>query len=362
MNEPIRILHIVTYMGRGGLETMIMNYYRNIDRSKVQFDFLIHRDEKADYDDEIERLGGKIYRLPKLNPFSTLYLKKLDEFFKEHKEYRIVHCHQDCLSSVPLKYAKKHGVAFTIAHAHSTSQDKNIKYMIKIIAKRNIAKYADELFACGYEAGKWMFNTNDFTVLNNAIDTELYIYNKNKSEKTKLKLGINDKLVIGHVGRFNTPKNHKFIIEIFEEIKKIKKDSVLLLVGDGSLRADIEKIAINKKIYEDIKFLGVRDDVNDIMQVMDVFLFPSLYEGLPVTMVEAQSSGLKCFISDKVPSQCIITHNVDVISLEKQPTYWADKIVNSNYDRKNTKESIVKKGFDIKSNAKWLEDFYIKNY
>ena len=167
MSEPIRVLQVVTYMGRGGLETMLMNYYRNIDRNKVQFDFLTHRDERWDYDDEIESLGGKIYHLPKLNPFSKSYLNALDKFFKEHKEYQIVHCHQDCLSGVVLKVAKKNGVRFTIAHAHSASQDKNLKYFIKVLAKKNIKKYSDKMFACGEEAGKWMFETDNFEVLNN---------------------------------------------------------------------------------------------------------------------------------------------------------------------------------------------------
>ncbi|MDY5213351.1 glycosyltransferase, partial [Intestinibacter sp.] len=157
MSEPIRVLQVVTYMGRGGLETMLMNYYRNIDRDKVQFDFLTHRDERWDYDDEIESLGGKIYHLPKLNPFSKSYLNALDKFFKEHKEYQIVHCHQDCLSGVVLKVAKKNGVKFTIAHSHNANQDKNLKYLIKVFEKRKIPKYSDELFACGYNSGKWMF-------------------------------------------------------------------------------------------------------------------------------------------------------------------------------------------------------------
>ena len=307
MSEPIRVLQVVTYMGRGGLETMIMNYYRNIDRNKVQFDFLTHRDERWDYDDKIESLGGKIYHLPKLNPFSKNYLNALDKFFKEHKEYQIVHCHQDCLSGVVLKVAKKNGVRFTIAHAHSASQDKNLKYLIKVLAKKNIKKYSDKMFACGEEAGKWMFETDNFEVLNNAIDTDLYTYNKEKADKVKKEFSIENKFVVGHVGRFNYPKNHKFIIDVFSEIQKIKEDSVLMLVGDGDLRSQIEQKVRDLGLSDKVIFTGVRSDVNDLMQGMDVFLFPSLYEGLPVTMVEAQASGLKCIISDKVPLECKMT-------------------------------------------------------
>ena len=362
MSEPIRVLQVVTYMGRGGLETMLMNYYRNIDRDKVQFDFLTHRDERWDYDNEIESLGGKIYHLPKLNPFSKNYLNALDKFFNEHKEYQIVHCHQDCLSGVVLKVAKKNGVKFTIAHAHSASQDKNLKYLIKVLAKKNIKKYSDKMFACGEEAGKWMFETDDFEVLNNAIDTDLYIYNKEKADKVKKEFGIENKFVFGHVGRFNYPKNHKFIIDVFNEVQKVKEDSVLMLVGDGDLRQEIEKKVQDLGLSEKVIFTGIRSDVNDLMQGMDVFLFPSLYEGLPVTMVEAQASGLKCIISDRVPLECKMTQNVQVVELEKSPQDWAKEVLKyEKYERQNTKEEIVKANFDIKANAKYLQEFYLSH-
>lgn len=362
MSEPIRILHIVTYMGRGGLETMIMNYYRNIDRSKVQFDFLTHRQERWDYDDEIEKLGGKIYRLPRLNPFSPSYLKALDGFFKEHKEYKIVHCHQDCLSGIPLKYAKKNGVPFTIAHSHNANQDKNLKYLVKLIAKNNISKYSDHLFACGKEAGEWMFKTSDFEILNNAIDTKRYIYNEEKSLEMKEKLGVTDKFVIGHVGRFRLQKNHSFIIDIFKEVCKKEPNSTLLLVGDGPLEEEIKKKVDDLGLLDKVKFLGARDDVNDLMQAMDVFILPSLFEGFPLTMIETQASGLNCIISDKVPKECIVTKNVKSISLEKSPKYWANEIIKSkNKERKNLYNEIQDAKFDIKSNAIGLQEFYLKN-
>lgn len=362
MGEPIRVLHVVTYMGRGGLETMIMNYYRNMDRSKVQFDFLTHRDERWDYDDEIEELGGKIYHLPRLNPFSPRYLNALDNFFKEHKEYKIVHCHQDCLSGIVLKYAKKNGVPITIAHSHSSNQNKDFKYLIKVIAKKSIVKYSDKLFACGKEAGDWMFKTSDFEILNNAIDTKRYIYNEKKSLKVKEKLNITDKFVIGHVGRFRCEKNHSFIIDIFNEVCKKDSNSVLLLVGDGPLEKEIKKKVNNLGLEDKVKFLGARDDVNDLMQGMDVFLLPSLYEGFPLTMIESQASGLDCIISDKVPKECIVTNNVKSISLEESPEYWANEIIKSkNKKRKSLYNEIQGAKFDIKSNAIWLQEFYLKN-
>ena len=176
MDMPVRILHVVTYMGRGGLETMIMNYYRRMDREKVQFDFLTHRDFRSDYDDEIEALGGRIYRLPRLVPWSGSYRKALDRFFAEHREYRIVHVHQDCLSSVILAAAAKYGVPVRIAHSHNSSQDKNLKYLVKLFYMRKIPALATQLFACGKEAGDWMFGGAPYRVLNNAIDAGRYAY------------------------------------------------------------------------------------------------------------------------------------------------------------------------------------------
>ena len=361
MGEPIRVLHVVTYMGRGGLETMIMNYYRHIDRSKVQFDFLTHRDEKWDYDDEIESLGGRIYHLPRLNPFSPKYLKSLDDFFRSHKEYDIVHCHQDCLSGIVLKYAKKNGVPFTIAHSHSSNQNKNFKYLIKLVAKRNITKYADYLFACGKEAGRWMFNTDDFTILNNAIDTESYIYDEEKSLNMRNKLGIENKFVVGHVGRFRHQKNHSFIIDIFKKVSEIRDDALLMLVGDGELMEDMKNKVSSLGLDDKVMFLGSRSDVSDLMQAMDVFIFPSLYEGFPLTMIEAQSSGLNCIISDKIPQECIISKNVKIVGLDKSCTDWANEVINMYNKKRNQCKEIENNKFDIKSNALWLEDFYLEN-
>ena len=361
MGEPIRVLHVVTYMGRGGLETMIMNYYRHIDRSKVQFDFLTHRDEKWDYDDEIESLGGRIYHLPRLNPFSPKYLKSLDDFFRDHKEYDIVHCHQDCLSGIVLKYAKKNGVPFTIAHSHNANQDKNLKYLIKLAAKRNITKYADYLFACGKEAGRWMFNTDDFTILNNAIDTESYIYDEEKSLNMRNKLGIENKFVVGHVGRFRHQKNHSFIIDIFKKVSEIRDDALLMLVGDGELMEDMKNKVSSLGLDDKVMFLGSRSDVSDLMQAMDVFIFPSLYEGFPLTMIEAQSSGLNCIISDKIPQECIISKNVKIVGLDKSCTDWANEVINMDNRKRNQCKEIENNKYDIKSNALWLEDFYLEN-
>lgn len=356
----IRILHVVTHMNRGGLETMIMNYYRNINRKKVQFDFLVHREYKADYDEEIEQLGGKIYRISQLNPFSMPYRKKLNNFFKTHSEYQIVHVHQDCMSSIILKAAKKNGVKVRIAHSHNSSQDKNMKYIIKIFYRHLISKYATDLIACGYSAGKWMFSCDDFCILNNAIDTKQYKFDTEKRKYIREQFGIaENELLVGHVGRFSFSKNHAFLIQIFQNIER-KTKAKLLLVGDGELRLEIEKKVRELKIENKVIFTGVRPDVSDLMQAMDVFVFPSLYEGLPVTMVEAQAAGLPCVISSNIPKETVlIPELVKILSLSDSEGKWSETILEmAKMERKNTGLKIKEKGFDIEESAKWLENFY----
>ncbi len=351
-------------MGRGGLETMLMNYYRNIDRNKVQFDFLVHRDFEADYDKEIEALGGRIYRIPKLNPFNRKYLDKLDQFFKEHQEYKIVHSHLDCMAGIPLKYAKKNGIPCRIAHSHNNNQSKDMKYFLKLFYKTKIRKHSTTLFACSESAGKWMFRTNEFKVLNNAIDAKEYLFDEQKREKTRNDFKIDrNELVLGHVGRFAPQKNHTFILDIFDEILKINPNSSLILVGEGELQEEIIEKAQNLKIESKIHFTGVRSDVSNILQAVDVFVFPSLFEGLGIANIEAQASGLPCLISERVPMECeMVKGLVTQINLDKGAKYWAEKTLEqSNYKRKNTYSDILKSGFDIQQNAIWLSNYYLEN-
>lgn len=361
MNEPVRVLHVVTHMNRGGLETMLMNYYRNIDRTQVQFDFLVHRQERAAYDDEIESLGGKIYRLPRLNPWSRSYLNALNCFFVEHPEYKIVHSHLDCMSAIPLAAAKRAGVPVRIAHSHSSSQDRDLKYLIKLYYKRKIPAIATDLFACGDSAGRWMFSKNSFSVVNNAIDAKYYVYDPVAREKERKNLGIsNNTLVVGNVGRFSYPKNHVFLIEVFNKIIQ-RCDAELLLVGDGELRPAIEKKVQELGIKDRVIFTGVRDDVPALMQAMDVFLFPSHYEGLPVTLIEAQAAGLPCLVSDGVPLECKKTDLVYQLPLKEGPEHWANMVIDlSKKERRNTYLEIKNSGYDIKAQAEVLQNYYIR--
>lgn len=360
----IIVLHVVTDMNCGGLETMIMNYYRHMDRTQIQFHFLTHRDYLGDYGEEIENLGGKIYHLPPLNPFSLKYKKALRSFFINNPEYRIIHVHQDCMSSVILKEAKRFNIPVRIAHCHSSFQDKNVKLLLKLYYKQFISKYATKLFACSEEAGIWMFNGAPFDILNNAIEAKQYVFNEEKRKKIRGIMGLADEtIVIGHVGRFDEVKNHTFLVDLFFEVQKLCKAN-LLLVGEGVLRKKIESKVELLELQDKVLFTGKRSDVADLMQAMDVFVFPSLYEGLPVTLVEAQAAGLPCLISENVPIECEKTHNlITQICLSESPVNWAKKVIElSNISRKNTVEEIKESGFDIHENAKKLNYYYINEW
>lgn len=359
--EPIRVLHVVTYMGRGGLETMLMNYYRQVDRQKIQFDFLVHRKERWDYDDEIEGMGGRIYRLPRLNPWSLEYKRSINRFFAEHHEYCIVHSHLDCMSSIPLKAAKRAGVPVRIAHAHSTSQDKNVKYLLKLFYRNQISNYATRLMACGTEAGDWMFGGENFKILNNAIDAKRYVYDRDVRDRMRTKFGIkSNEFVVGHVGRFSPPKNHEFLVDVFAEISK-QRPSKLLLVGDGSLRSNIEQKVKRLGLEAAVIFTGRRSDVANLLQAMDVFVFPSVYEGLGMATIEAQAAGLPCFVSNGVPMECDLTGLVRQIPLSMSAKAWAHEVIGAqNIERHNTYDTIKAKGYDIINNAEKLQDFYLE--
>lgn len=361
MEAPIRILQVVTYMGRGGLETMLMNYYRHMDREKIQFDFLVHRDFEADYDREILSLGGRIFRVSRLVPWSGRYRQELRDFFRQHPEYKIVHVHQDCLSAVALQCAKESGVPVRIAHSHSSSAVKNLKYPIKQYYMKKIPVYATDLLACGRCAGDWMFSGMPYEVVPNAIDVSGYSFSQSMAAQKRRELGLDSQLVIGHVGNFTPAKNHSFLLEVFRQALCMEPSAKLLLVGGGDGMQSAREKAQAMGIADHVIFTGVRSDVPQLMQAMDVFVFPSLYEGLPVTMVEAQAAGLPCVISDRVPGECVVTKGlVTVKKLTDDPGEWAAHILSqAKTPRKDHTAEIRGAGYDIGAAAKNLEMFYL---
>lgn len=367
---PIRILQNVGSISPGGMEALIMNYYRFIDRSKVQFDFMVRLSEQDSnyYEKEILRLGGKVYRLPIYNANThKLFLAELYKFFKQNAEYKVIHAHSDITSVFYLLAAKAAGVPVRIAHSHGTNYDKNWKAMIKMLAKPFLNTCCTHRFACGKKAGIWLFgkhNKDKVMIMPNAIDTTLFKYNAAIRNDVRNELGVSNNFVIGNIAKFGEAKNHDFLIEIFHEIVKLKNNAKLVLVGDGELKTKITKKVSNFGLENKVLFLGVRKDIGRIVNALDVFLLPSLYEGLPFVLVEAQAAGLKSFVSDAVPVEAkLIDELYHTIPLAKSAKEWAGIIVNNaQYARAETGEKIISKGYDIKANAKWLEQFYITQY
>lgn len=360
--EPIRILQVVPNMNSGGIENFIMNVYRNIDRSKVQFDFLVHYKKECFFDKEIESLGGKIYRFSVNENYNLIkYYIEINKFFKQHKEYKVVHGHMASLGFIYLGIAKKYKVPIRIAHSHGTSYLKTLKGYAKYFMFKAIKYKSNVNWACSTEAGKYLFQKRKFEWIPNAIDMQKFSYNQEIRDKKRKELGIENKFVIGNVGRFNLQKNHKFVLEIFNEIKKKEKNVILLLVGDGELHEKIEEQIKALKLEKDVKLLGVRKDTNELYQAMDIFLMPSLFEGLPVTGIEAQASLLKCYFSEEITREVKITDNIHFLSLSKTANEWAKEIIeNRNYNRQEVK--ITNQKFDIKEVAKEIEQKYQKYY
>ena len=358
----------------GGVEAVILNYFRNINKSKFVFDFVIDSDSTDNnFINEIQELGGTIIKCP---PYQKLhkYNKFLYKLFKE-KNYDIVHSNINTLSVFPLRMAEKAGIKIRIAHSHSTSNPKEWKKnLLKNILRPFSKKYANVYFACSELAGRWLFGNKTFdegkvTIINNAIDVEKFVYNEDIRKKVrndlkeKCKLEIDDDtLVVGHIGRFVKQKNHDFLIDIFNEVHKRKENSVLVLVGQGPLQKEIEEKVKILGLQDCVLFLGQRNDANELYQAMDVFVLPSLYEGLPVVGVEAQASGLLCELSNAMTKETKILDTTNFIDLSLSAEEWAEKILDgqNKFVRKNMTEELKDSGYDIKKEAKKLEDKYFE--
>lgn len=364
MSKPLRVLQVFAQMNRGGAETMIMNLYRNIDRSKVQFDFIVHTEEKCVFDDEILALGGSIYRVPRYTAKNHFhYVQTWSNFFREHKEYKIIHGHVRSTAAIYLKIANNYGL-HTIAHSHSTSSGSGFPSIVKNILQFPIRYTANYLFTCSMGAGEWLYgkkacSDDNFFILKNAIEVEKFIFNKETRSRIRKELGIEDKFVIGHIGRFSTPKNHTFLIDVFREVLNRNNNSVLILIGDGELKSVIEKKVLELGLSENVIFMGLRSDVPELLQVMDVFLFPSLYEGLPVTLVEAQATGLPSVISSNITDEIKVTNLVNKISLNESLDHWAEKVLsfNGTYIRESAINNITESGYNIAQVSEWYQNF-----
>lgn len=367
----IRVLHILHSMNRGGTEAMLMNYFRNIDRSQVQFDFLLTESRKCQYEDEIEELGGKVYRVPRLslrNPFP--YISGVRRFLNEHKEYSIVHSHTSSKSAVPLWIAKRCGVPVRICHSHNSKSEKGINGHIRELLKKPLKKVATDFLACSNEAAKWLYGERMLLeervkIINNAIDIQHYIYNDLVAQDIRVELGLDDAVfVLGMVARFSKQKNHIWTLNI---VKRLQEEGIkvkLLLVGDGELRSEIEETMDELGIGNNVVMVGVVPDVHTYLQAMDVLLMPSLHEGLGIAVIEAQTNGLPCIVSMGVPKEADVTGNVTFLPLNVNE--WSESLLSMIKEKIGRDSCAVNKvrdaGYDITIEGKKLERWYLDKY
>lgn len=364
-DKPIRVAEIIgKYIG-GGVEAVVLNYFSFINKDKIQFDFICDSDSTDIPYEQIEAMGGKVILIP---PYQKLfkYQKELKKVLKDGN-YQIVHSHINALSIFPLRVAKKAGVPIRIAHSHSTSNKKEWKKnLLKNILKLFSKVYSNKYMCCSELAGRWLFGDKEYEkgtvyLLNNAIDLDKYKYNENIRIAKRKEMGIKPStFVVGHIGRFVEQKNHRFLIDIFNEIHKKRKDSLLLLAGQGPLMEEMKEKVHNLGLDNCVQFLGQRKDANELYQVFDLFLLPSLYEGLPVVGVEAQASGNLCYLSNDMTKETKVLDSTKFMSLENTAEEWANAILKDakRYKKHNTKEEVSKYGFNIEKEAEKLEKKY----
>ena len=364
-HKPMRILHVLTAMNRGGAETMLMNLYRKMDREKIQFDFAVTTSQHCDYDDEIDSLGGRIIRYSRYkgaNHFS--YVKWWKDFFPRHPEYRIIHGHIGSTAAIYLAIAKKNG-RFAIAHSHNTSM--SALYRIYSYPTRYVADY---FMACSKGAmvsryGKKVAgNPLIGSILHNGIDVSQYEYNEAARRSVRTELGLRqDAFVIGTVGRFAEQKNPFFIVDILCALRQKVPDFRFLWAGRGKLQEDVEQYIARKGLQQNVLLLGVRDDIPRVLQAMDAFILPSKYEGLSVASVEAQAAGLPVWLSDKIPEETKITSGCQFLPIVS-PELWAENLLKEKSFRRieTATDDVIKAGYDVHNTALWLADFYEKRW
>lgn len=366
-NEIIRVAQIIGKWLGGGVESVVMNYYRHIDRTKIQFDFICDEDSTNIPYEEIEKLGGKVILIP---PYQKVfkYHKELKKVLKD-ENYKIVHSHINTLSVFSLYAAKCAGVPVRIAHSHSTTNKKEKKKnLLKQVLRPFSKVFATDYMCCSELAGRWLFGNKEYDngnvyLLNNAIDLDKFKYDEEKRKEKRKELNIEDStFVIGHVGRFVEQKNHRFLIDIFNEVHKQKENSILLLAGQGPLMEEMKEKVRNLGLEKNVEFLGQRSDINELYQAFDVFCLPSLYEGLPVVGVEAQATGLLCMLSDDMTKETKILQSTQFLSLNQKASEWAKIILDKSKlgCNKDTVKEMSENGFNINIEANKLEKIYIK--
>lgn len=360
----IRVLHFIPGYYIGGIESLIMSLYENIDKTRMQFDFLVETQEWLEDFEKITKNGGNVYQIKPLNKKNPLlYIKEIKEFFKrKNKIYSVVHCHNIERSLFVLYYAKKYKVICRIFHSHTDSiEDYRYEKITKFIIRLN-NRLSTHYFACSTAAGDFYFKKDKkpFFILKNAIDTNTFTFSAEKRRAFRSSLNLENYFVIGHTGRFTYQKNHWKIVDIFYEVYKKYPHSRLLLVGEGPTKQEIEEKVDKLGLSHAVIFTGSRSDIANLLLCMDIFLLPSFFEGFCISLLEAQSMGLPCISSTVIPSEVQITDLITKINLNESNEKWAESILSYQNHHRTSQDSIIKKkGYDTYKNAKWLMDFYL---
>lgn len=341
---------------------MLLRLYRAIDRDKIQFDFLVHREKVGSLEDEVRQLGGKIHRVPPVTIRGLpRYVYALWKFFGAHPEYRVVHAHTSYLSAIALGVALLRGVPARLVHSHQAGLKTSRRTVVAAVGRALLRVVATHRLACGNLAGKWMFGTREFYVVPNALDLESVAYRLRDRIRIRAELGLDDAaVVVGHVGNFSAVKNHSRLLKIFAELAQQEPRARLLLVGDGHLRDQIEQHIRLLGLKDKVSLTGVRQDVPSLLSAMDVLLFPSLSEGLPVTVVEAQAAGLPCVVSESVTSEVGLTDLVRFVSLDEPDDLWATELLtaSSQTDRRSRTKELRDAGYESAQVASAMDDLY----
>lgn len=357
----IKVLYVGMGENLGGIESFIINTYRCFDKNLIKVDFIKFSDSIC-FEDELLASGSKVFQLPKRGSLFFQHYFALIKFFRRHKEYDIVHYHLNTASCIAaLVVAKFYGFK-TIAHSHNEYKgDSKISTFLNWLNKYILPFITDEYLACSKPAGISMFNSKDFEVINNGIDVKKYSFKSGVRDKYRKMLNIKDEIVVGHIGAFKYQKNHDFIVSIFQSLSELNSNVKLVLVGDGNLRSDIEDKVKELKLEDKLIFTGVRYDVPELMSAMDIFLLPSFYEGAPVVLVEAQSSGLPCLTTDSIPQDAFLTPLINVESLNSFSSVWAEKIITileKKYIREDYESLMKDSGYDTMGTANHLSIIY----
>ncbi len=363
----LRVLHSVSNMARAGIETMLMNYYREMDRERIQFDFLANKPVPGEYDDEIRSMGGRVFVSPGLNPLHyPRYRRFMADLLHENPDIRIVHAHNEAMGYYALRSAGDAGIRVRIAHAHNTRIIRDYKYPLKLACKQLLPGAATDYWSCGRDAGiyyygKKRWNESGF-ILRNAIDVDRFRFRPDVRERQRQQYGLQDCFVIGHVGRFNIQKNHSRLLDIFAAAAKEVPEARLVLIGTGELEQAVREKAQRLGIMDRTIFAGQTADVSGWYQAMDCFVLPSLFEGLPVVGIEAQAAGLPCVFSDRVTDEVLLSPEAVRVSLGSDDAEWVRQMMKAGRaetDRSRGADTACRAGYDIHTEARKLQELYL---